>query len=214
MMGSAFLKKIAGALVIMVGGSATVFGLMLVMNGMNGDLKKPEAERGKEFVAAPKPKPPEKKKKPKPKPRKRKPMKSAPAPPPSLNSAIGSVALDLPGFAPSEMGDVSKDLLGDVKASVMTADSVDSPPDCRGGQVAPNIPPRLVQQQIEGKVVASILIGASGRIERVRIKQSTPPGVYDQVAREALEQWQCKPATYKGQPVKTWSEVPMPFELG
>ncbi|WP_187027623.1 energy transducer TonB [Persicimonas caeni] len=213
MMNRSLLTKWAGTLVIMAGGSATVFGLMLVMNGMNGDLKKPEAERAERFVAAPKPKPPKKKKKPKPKPRKRKPMKSAPAPPPSLNSAIGSVALDLPGFAPSEMGDVSKDLLGDVQASVMTADSVDTKPKPLR-QVQPQLPARLVQKQVEGKVVAECMVDEQGRVEWVRIKSANPPGVFDQIVKEALRQWQFQPATYKGRPVKTATVVPFEFELG
>ncbi len=209
----ALVTKWAGALVIMAGGSATVFGLMLVMNGMNGDLKKPESERAEEFTVAPKPKPPKKKQKPKPKPRKQKPMKSAPAPPPSLNSAIGSVSLNLPGFAPAEMGDVSKELLGDVKASVMTADSVDQKPKPLR-QVQPELPRRLVAKQLEGKVVAEALINEQGRVERVRIKRATPPGVFDQLVKQALRQWQFQPATYKGQPVKMWAEVPFNFKLG
>lgn len=206
-------KKLVGSLVIMGCGSATVFGLMLVMNGMNGDLEKPEAERGKRFVAAPKPKPPKKKKKPKPKPRKQKPMKSSQPPPPSINSAIGSVSLNLPGFAPTEMGDVSQELLGDVKASVMTADSVDEKPKALR-QVSPELPRRLVQKQIEGEVVAEALINEQGRVERVRIKRSNPPGVFDQIVKQALRQWQFQPATYKGQPVKMWAEVPFDFKLG
>lgn len=209
----ATVKRLLGALVVAVGGSATVFGLMLVMNAFNEPLKPEAGERTEKFTVAPKPKPPKKKKTRKRRPRKSKPMKSNAAPPPSLNSAIGSVSLNLPGFAPAEMNDVSKELLGDVKASVMTADSVDQKPQPIR-QVQPELPRRLVAKQIEGKVVAEALINEQGRVERVRIKRATPPGVFDQLVKQALRQWQFQPATYKGQPVKMWATVPFNFKLG
>jgi protein TonB len=207
------VKKIGGALLIMVCGSVTVFGLMLLMNGYNQAADKPEPERTKEFSVAPRVEPPKQKPKPKPRPRKRQAMKSDAAPPPSLNSAIGSVSLNMPGFAPSEMEEVGKELLGDVQASVMTADSVDQKPKPRR-QVQPDLPRRLIQKQIGGTVVAEALINKDGRVERVRIKQATPPGVFDQVVKDALRQWEFQPAIYKGQPVKMWATVPFNFELG
>lgn len=213
MMRPAVVKKLIGALVVMLGGSATVFGLMLVMNGLDSGPEKPEAQARQEFTVAPKPKPPKKKQKPKPKPRKQKPMKSNAAPPPSLNSAIGSVSLNMPGFQPGEMQDVSKELLGDVKASVMTADSVDQKPRPMR-RVDPKLPRRLVKKQIEGKVVAKVLVNAQGQVESVRIKSAEPAGVFDQAVKDALRQWQFQPAIYQGKPVKTWAEVPFNFKLG
>jgi protein TonB len=207
------VRKLGGALLIMVGGSVTVFGLMLLMNGFNQASETPEIERTKEFSVAPKVEPPKQKPKPKPRPRKRQPMKSNAAPPPSLNSAIGSVSLNMPGFAPTEMDDVGKEMLGDVKASVMTADSVDQKPRPLR-QVQPELPRRLIQKQIGGTVVAEALINQDGRVERVRIKSATPPGLFDQVVKDALRQWQFQPATYKGEAVKMWATVPFNFELG
>jgi protein TonB len=207
------VKQIGGALLIMVGGSVTVFGLMLLMNGFNQASETPEIERTKEFSVAPRVEPPKQKPKPKPKPRERRPMKSNAAPPPSLNSAIGSVSLNLPGVAPGEMAEVGEELLGDVQASVMTADSVDQKPKALR-QVQPELPRRLVQKQIGGEVVAEALIGQDGRVERVRIKSATPPGLFEQIVQDALRQWQFQPATYKGEPVKMWATVPFDFELG
>ena len=205
--------RFAVASVVAVGGTGTVFGLMLLMNGLSSAPEKPESERSEKFVVAPKPKPPPKRQRPKPKPKPREQSAPKAAPPPSIDSAIGSVGIDLPGFAPSEMQDVSKKLLGDVRASVMTADSVDVKPQCTR-RVQPELPPRLVQQQVEGEVVLKALINARGEVEQVRVVRSEPKGVFDGPAREALEQWQCQPARYKGEAVKMWTEVPFRFELG
>ncbi len=213
MMSHELRKRLLGAVVCMIGGSATVFGLMLVMNGYNQAPDKPEIDRTQEFSAAPKPKPPEKKKKP-PKRRKKasRPAPSDSAPPPSLGSAIGSVGLEMPGFEPSEMQEIGDDLLGEQRPSVMTADSVDEKPRPRR-QVQPELSRRLIAKQIEGSVLAEALIDASGRVQRVRIKRATPPGVFDQIVADALRQWEFEPAMYDGEPVKTWATVPFEFEL-
>lgn len=210
----ATLHRMLGALVVMAGGSATVFGLVLVMNHFNKPPKQHAVERTQKFTVAPKPKPPKRKPRQKQRARKPRPMKSHAAPPPSLNSAIGTVSLNLPGFAPTGgLEDTSKQLLGDVKATVMTADSVDQKPRPLR-QVQPQLPRRLVAKQVEGEVVAEALINAQGRVERVRIKRASPPGVFDQLVEQALRQWQFQPATYKGKPVKMWATVPFHFKLG
>ncbi len=213
-MGRTTLQRVLGALVIMAGGSATVFGLMLVMNHFNKPPKRHTVERTEKFTVAPKPKPPKNKPQRKRRARKARPMKSHAAPPPSLNSAIGTVSLNLPGFAPTaDLKDASRELLGNVQASVMTADSVDQKPRPIR-QVQPELPRRLVAKQIEGKVIAQALIDENGRVEKVRIKRATPPGVFDQLVEQALRQWQFQPATYKGKPVKMWATVPFHFKLG
>jgi periplasmic protein TonB len=207
------LKKWCGALVVACGGSATVFGLMLVMNGYNQAPEKPELERRQEFSVAPKPEPPKQRPKPKPKPKEQRAPRPEGAPPPSLDAAIGSVGLELPGFAPAQMHEDSGELLGEVEASVMTADSVDEKPRPMR-RVQPELSRRLVAEQIEGEVLAEALIDAQGRVERVRIRRAEPAGVFDAAVEEALRQWRFQPATYKGEPVKMWATIPFHFELG
>lgn len=205
--------KSLGGLVVALCGTATVCGLMIAMNNLTTPPQKDADERGQKFTVDKPPEPPPKKEKSPPKREQMRSMDSNAAPPPSLNSAIGSVGIDLPGFAPTEMNEASQALLGDVKSSVMTSDSVDQKPKPTH-QPQPKLPPRIVQKQIEGKVLLRLLVDEDGRVERIRVMQAEPQGLFEESVKEAARQWRYQPAQYKGKPVKTWIEVPMNFKLG
>ncbi|MFB6375341.1 MAG: energy transducer TonB, partial [Bradymonadaceae bacterium] len=93
------------------------------------------------------------------------------------------------------------------------ADSVDEKPQ-PVRRVYPELPRRLVEKQIEGRVVVRALIDKEGQVERVEIVESKPPDVFDQHVLEAVRRWQFQPASYEGKSVKTWIELPFNFELG
>jgi protein TonB len=205
--------KILGGFVVAICGTATVCGLMIAMNNMTSPPEKNDDDGTQKFQVTKPPEPPPKKKKSPPKRKQMKSVDSNAAPPPSLNSAIGSVGIDLPGFAPTEMGGASKKLLGDVKSSVMTADSVDEKPRPMH-QPQPKLPARVVQKQVEGKVVIRLLVDEDGRVERIKIMKAEPQGLFEEPVKEAAKQWRYQPAQYQGKPVKTWIEVPMNFKLG
>ena len=205
--------KLLGGLVVAVCGTLSVCGLMILMNNMTKPPEKNGDAGGQKFSVEDPPEPPPKDKE---KPPKKKPMKSVEtnaAPPPSLDSAIGSVGIDLPGFAPTEMAGASDKLLGDVKSSVMTADSVDEKPQPMH-QPQPELPARIVRKQIEGQVVLRLLVNEQGKVEKARVKSAKPQGVFEQPVLDAARHWRYQPAQYKGKPVKTWIEVPLNFKLG
>ncbi len=205
--------KALGGLVVAVCGTATVCGLMIAMNNLTTPPQKEADDGGQKFSVTKPPEPPPKKKKSPPKRKQMESMDSNAAPPPSLNSAIGSVGIELPGFAPSDMDSASQKLLGDVKSAVMTADSVDQKPRPMH-QPQPKLPPRIVQKQIEGKVLLRLLVDEDGRVERIRVMKAEPKGLFEDSVKEAARQWRYQPAQYQGKPVKTWIEVPMNFKLG
>jgi len=207
------LKRFAGGAVLAVFGSGFVFGLMVVMNGLHEPPETPEFDQEASFQVDQDPDPPERPD------RDPEPNDSAsstpepPAPPPNMSSSIGTVDFDMPGFSGEEVEQSSKKLVGDVEASTMTADSVDEQPK-PSRRVDPKLPRRIVEKQLEGRVVVEALVDERGRVQKVRIISSEPKGVFDAHVREAVKQWQFQPARYEGEPVKTWIELPFEFELG
>ena len=51
------------------------------------------------------------------------------------------------------------------------------------------------------------------RFSRSAPSASSPPGVFDDAATEAVRQWRYQPALYRGRPVKVWAEQVVHFEL-
>lgn len=207
------LKRLAGGAVVAVIGSGLVFGLMVVMNGLHEPPEKPDFEQEASFQVQQDPDPPERPdREPEPE-QQSNASPEPPAPPPNLNSSIGTVDFDMPGFSPDEVDESSRELVGDVEASTMTADSVDEQPK-PSRRVDPKLPRRIVEKQLEGRVVVKALVDEKGRVQKVRIVSSEPKGVFEPHVREAVKQWQFQPARYEGEPVKTWIELPFEFELG
>jgi len=211
--GAETIRRGLGGVVVGLVGTTAVLGLMLLMNGFAQPPEKPNLDDPTTLSVAPEPDPP---KNPEPPPKEKTRSESSQpksAPPPKLQSGIGSVDFEMPGFSPSNVDRAADELVGDVEASVMTAESVDQKPQ-PVRRVDPELPRRLVEKQIEGRVVVRALIGKEGRVERVEIVEATPADVFEQHVLEAVRQWQFQPASYEGKSVKTWIELPFEFELG
>lgn len=207
------LKRLAGGIAFGVGGTTAVFGLMLLMNGLGTSPEPPELEDPANFEVTKAPEPP---KTPDPPPKQEtssEPMDNQSAPPPEIGAGVSSVDFDMPGFQPSNVEEASDELVGDVEASVMTADSVDERPE-PVRRVDPELPRRIVDEQIEGRVVVRALIDQNGRVSEVEIIEAKPPDTFEPHVLEAVEQWEFQPASYEGKAVKTWIELPFEFELG
>lgn len=208
------LQRHAIAFAGMLMGSVGVFGFVLLMNAYT---KPPQAEDKTEAVAfrvEKRPKP--KKRRERQKPRPKRPQRSAPrsAPTPNLSSAISNVALDLPGFDSSQLGQISDKVIGQTsKNVVMDENSVDTPPK-PVSRVAPSeYPAKARKQGITGYVTMNLLIGESGEVERVKVLDAKPPGVFEEVAVSTIRQWRFAPAEYQAEHVKVWAKQTMRFEL-
>jgi protein TonB len=70
---------------------------------------------------------------------------------------------------------------------------------------APEYPDRALNDRISGSVVVQYVVDKKGYTRDVKVTQSTPPGVFDRAAIDAIRQWRYRPAHYNGQPV----EVPV-----
>ncbi|MDZ4350137.1 MAG: energy transducer TonB [Xanthomonadaceae bacterium] len=199
----------AGAISAVLG-FAMVLGLMLVMNRQIGTQSRESGESGSQIEIVRKEKPPQPAPLRKPEPPKR-PQRQAPTPLIGLDSALSGLDFGLPQFDASEL-DLGKGLLGDSSDVVMTDDSVDQAPRPIV-QTPMTYPPRAKASGITGYVLLSVLISPTGQVERVKVLESEPAGVFDDVAMAGVQNWKFEPASYRGENVRVWARQRVRFDL-
>lgn len=192
-------------------GTVLVLALVVLMNRQAG---RPDGEDGLavtnfEVVKKEKPKPQESVRKPEPP--KRRPNKTAPAPLVGLDSGLAGLNFGLPQFDANEL-DLGTGLLGEDRDVVMTDDSVDVPPRPLL-QTPMQYPPRAKAQGITGYVILSLLIGPTGQVEKVKVLEAQPAGVFDDVAAAGVQGWKFEPASYQGENVRVWATQKVRFDL-
>jgi protein TonB len=196
-------------------GAAVVFGTLFWMNEHAGAAASLDERAPVAFEIAPPP--PKKKEKPKPRAAKPPPKRAVSprlAPTPSLSAAISGLSFDLPGFDAADLRGVGDELLGagSVKNMVMTEETVDKKPVPRR-QVAPEFPPSARQRGVQGYVKLNLFINAEGLVEKVRVLEAEPRGVFDEAAVTAAQQWEFEPAEYNGTAVTGWFKRTVSFRL-
>jgi len=194
----------------MVAGSITVLGTLLFINHLSrlADRDKLAGATPVTFERKPppplKPEPP-----PKPKPRK---AKAPPSPMLDLGSVLAGIDFGLPGFSTDDLGGLADDLLGAGEGLVMTDDTVDRPP-AASYQAPLQYPARAKAQGVTGYVVLSLLIGVTGEIEQVKVVESYPAGVFDDVVLAGINRWRFAPGEYQGKAVRAWVKQKIRFDL-
>jgi protein TonB len=157
-------------------------------------------------------KPPAAKPLPRREPPKRRPAKSAPAPVAGLGGSLAGLDFGLPQFDEEGLGNLAGSLLGDGRDVVMTDDSVDVPPRPLL-QTPMQYPPRAKASGVTGYVILSLLIGPTGQVEKVKVLEAQPAGVFDAVAAAGVQGWKFEPASYKGEAVRVWATQKVRFDL-
>lgn len=204
--------KIAGAIGIATFGSLVVFSGIILMNRA---AEAPETANVGTAVNFSVPPPTQETPPDQPEPPRRTPQRvdrPSLAPVPNLGSSLAGISVALPEFQAAGVDQVAESLLGDLDDVALTEDAVDDPPSPRS-RVVPQYPERARQREIEGEVLVSALIGVDGRVQQVQILEANPPGVFDDAVRAALQGWTFEPASYRGNPVETWVNIPFPFRL-
>lgn len=193
-----------------IAGSFMVLALVVLMNNPFAQRDKTSEQIGSSIAVV-------KKEKPKPKEvvRKREPPKrqtrAAPTPLLGLDAALSGLDFGLPAFDGSEL-DLGAGLLGDSDEVVMTDDSVDQAP--RPIVQTPMLyPARAKAQGVTGYVLLSVLISPTGQVERVKVLEAQPAGVFDDIAMAGVKTWKFEPATYKGEQVRVWARQRVRFDL-
>jgi protein TonB len=192
-------------------GSSLVLASMLAMNKMGGAPDKKPEERQTRFEVQKLVEPPKTKEVQTPR-QVDAPRWNPPAALQGLDSPLAGVDVGLPSMELATMARPGDHLLGSADNLVMTDDAVDIPPRPTR-RASPDYPMHARTQGIEGYVVLSVLITPSGEVEQVKILESSPPKIFDQVAVDSVRQWHFEPAVYKGQAVRVWAKQKIGFDL-
>lgn len=207
------IRKHTAAIGSMLAGSMLVFGTVVMINRFADGPDASEAIRAAAIDFQKKEQKPQAKKvEKKEQPPKRTRSRTAPTPLTGLSTGLSGIDLGLPAFD-TDLGGLSSDLLGDVGDVVMSDDSVDVPP--QPTQQGPmQYPVRAKAKGVEGYVVLTLLIGPTGEVEKVKVLEAQPPGVFDEVASTGVRNWKFEPAMYQGESVRVWAKQKVRFDLG
>lgn len=200
--------KLTGATTSLAG-TVLIFALVIGLNEFAARNNYDDRERQTAFDVSTPPDQPEPVAEPEPEPQSEPENPEPPPPLAELDSGIGSVDIPIPGLDASELNALDASDGGDL---VMTDDTVDDPPQPTR-QARMEYPPGAKRDGVEGYVTLSLLIDDRGEVQQVRILESEPAGVFDETAREALRQWQFRPARYQGEPVRVWARQTIRFDL-
>jgi TonB family protein len=79
--------------------------------------------------------------------------------------------------------------------------------------VPPEYPDRALNDRIAGAVTVQYTVDKKGYTKDVHVVESSPQGVFDRAATDAIRRWRYKPAKYNGQPVEVPVRTRIRFEL-
>ncbi|MGM0577446.1 MAG: energy transducer TonB [Myxococcota bacterium] len=195
------LRSLSG-LLFMATGAGLVFALVIAMNLQSTPPTKETSKAPVAFEVERKPPKPKKKPKPRPRRQRRQTRRAPPAPVPDLAGALSGVDLGLRGHGPMDLGDASAQELAGAGAAedlVMSEGAFDVPPKAVQ-RVAPSYPARARAKGVTGYVKLQLLVDERGRVDRVRVLEATPKGVFEQAAVQAVRQWRFQPGVYGGEP--------------
>ncbi len=89
---------------------------------------------------------------------------------------------------------------------------VDRLPVAQGGISVP-FPARARRQGVSGQVLVEFVVTPQGVPEQIRVVSASPPGYFEEAAREALEKARFQPALREGKPVPCRLQLPLVFRL-
>ena len=79
--------------------------------------------------------------------------------------------------------------------------------------VPPEYPDRALNDRISGSVTVQYVVDERGYTKDVQVVDSTPKGVFDRAAVDAIRRWRYRPAKYNGRPVEVPVRTRIRFEL-
>ena len=79
-------------------------------------------------------------------------------------------------------------------------------------RVVPRYPPAARAANVAGRVVIRGIVRKDGTIDNVEVIKDLPFGL-GEAAREAVERWRFRPATYRGEPIDVYYTVTVNFRL-
>jgi protein TonB len=80
--------------------------------------------------------------------------------------------------------------------------------------VAPTYPPEARAHNLGGSVTVQFTIDINGVPREVRVVKSTPPGVFDRAAIDAVTRWRYQPVLINGNPMEVTKQQSIHFDPG
>lgn len=77
----------------------------------------------------------------------------------------------------------------------------------------PLYPPGMIRAEMEGFATVRVLIGTDGRVKQVEAVKASDTAFLDATRKQALSKWRFLPATRDGEPVESWREMTVRFQL-
>ncbi|MAV90035.1 MAG: hypothetical protein CL676_01350 [Bdellovibrionaceae bacterium] len=130
---------------------------------------------------------------------------------PQLNLAFQAGGLSF-GLSLSDLNSGSSRLLSQSGDEVLTEDVVDRPPQVVF-RTPLKYPDKALKDKVEGFVTLFLLVTKTGRVENAKLLDATPKGVFDEVALDAVRDWQFEPAEFNGNHVAVWVKQKINFKL-
>jgi periplasmic protein TonB len=95
---------------------------------------------------------------------------------------------------------------------IFNASDLDQPP-VAVVNTAPIYPFKARQRDIQGYVTIKFLVGLDGSVSRAEVLDSRPKDLFEQALLKVVPGWKFRPGQIDGQPVPTWVEKTVRFEL-
>ncbi|MBE5201917.1 energy transducer TonB [Pectobacterium sp. FL60-S17] len=143
-------------------------------------------------------------KKPEPAPKKVAVKKNPPAPTPKSQAEVASAAAPITP-APVAQQAVAQPVDAPLTPPLANADYLHNP--------APSYPDVAISRGYEGTVLLNVQVRADGKVQTIRIHQSSGYPSLDDAARDTVRRWSFVPARRGSQPVSGWVVVPVDFSL-
>jgi protein TonB len=136
--------------------------------------------------------------------------------PPQLSLAQLDIALN-PGTGGTLVGDFAMPTIKTTSSALGTEDFVDfseldeTPRPLPGSSL--DIPRRLKQKAVSGKIVLLIKLDQTGRVLDVSVESSNLPD-FDKIVASQVGDWRFTPPTREGNPVRAKARFPIPIRIG
>ena len=79
--------------------------------------------------------------------------------------------------------------------------------------VGPEYPENALSDRISGTVTVQYVVDKKGYTQDVKVVESTPRGVFDRAATDAIRRWRYRPVQYNGEPIEVPVRTRIRFEL-
>ena len=185
--------------------------LVLLLNLMNGEIQFSKKKTPSQVAFQPKKIKKRLQQKVKKKQKAKKRQRQARALKPKMDLSLAASGLDL-GIDILGLNSGNSRLLSQQGDSVMTEDIVDRLPEVKYREPIP-YPDSAKEKNLAGHVTVNILVNKEGDVDQVKLLDSSPEGVFDQVALTAVKSWSFAPAEYKGQFVSVWVKQKLKFQV-